>query len=90
MASPDRPSFFGRDDNPFGTLFREVSAWLIPAGLSWPRLPSLGRLWRSPRLEAQRPGQAKSWPFVLTRAYPNFTISAPPHSSNFCSRLMHE
>ena len=24
MASPDRPSFFGRDDNPFGTLFREV------------------------------------------------------------------
>src|SRR5262249_18296245 len=24
MANPDRPSFFGRDDNPFGTLFREV------------------------------------------------------------------
>src|ERR1700730_11341960 len=24
MASPDRPSFFGRDDNPFRTLFREV------------------------------------------------------------------
>jgi HSP20 family protein len=24
MASSDRPSFFGRDDNPFGTLFREV------------------------------------------------------------------
>ena len=24
MASPDRPSFFGRDDNRFGTLFREV------------------------------------------------------------------
>ena len=23
MANPDRPSFFGRDDNPFGTLFRE-------------------------------------------------------------------
>ena len=24
MASSDRPSFFGRDDNPFATLFREV------------------------------------------------------------------
>jgi HSP20 family protein len=24
MAHPDRPSFFGRDDNPFGTLLREV------------------------------------------------------------------
>src|ERR1700730_15307331 len=24
MASSDRPSFFGRDDSPFGTLFREV------------------------------------------------------------------
>src|SRR5262245_11258750 len=24
MANPDRSSFFGRDDNPFGTLFREV------------------------------------------------------------------
>ena len=24
MANPDRPSFFGRDDNPSGTLFREV------------------------------------------------------------------
>src|SRR5205807_7438803 len=24
MASADRPSFFGREDNPFGTLLREV------------------------------------------------------------------
>src|SRR5262245_25275999 len=24
MANPDRSSFFGGDDNPFGTLFREV------------------------------------------------------------------
>src|SRR6266566_3350744 len=60
MASPDRPSFFGRDDNPFGTLFREVQRTFE----DFSRRTPFARQWNAdhPRREKDRahPGASRS------------------------------